>query len=329
MNLWNKGLSVILIYELVFNSFMKSSYKVVSMLSLLLFFSIFASLPFSSAAASGHSSLASLGFFDFVKKFFGLSSDSQEIQQSPARSGTRAISTTTYTPSTPISVNITITFQDNDCGAAIVEYVPAGWSVSDIAGPGSGVWNTGDNAIRWAPIDNIFCSGSSDTYVLSYTATPNASQTTSVQFSGIYSIDGSNDPITGNNVVNPVVTTQSVTCGDSVCSSSESCNSCESDCGRCTTSSSGSGSSTPTVPPRTTPTQPSTTVTQPTTNTEAPSTTSTETPETVSTTSSSETVDGSSTNSESSKFVFTILVIVLLIGAAFIGYTIIHTLQHK
>lgn len=109
-----------------------------------------------------------------------------------------------YNPNVPLSVTLDIHFETNDCGAAITEYVPPGWRVSNIWGPGGGLWitNPPPSAIRWAPIDGPLCGGPQDT-AIGYDLTPPPDATGSHSITGRISVDGSGLPTGGSSILYP------------------------------------------------------------------------------------------------------------------------------
>lgn len=111
-----------------------------------------------------------------------------------AKSATRVFSND-YNLGDPVSVTIGLSFDETDCGGAVAETLPAGWSATNIEGEGSGIYLTTDNTIRWAPVDSIECGGTSNSYILKYDAIPNSAQTGASTFSGVFSVDGRSIPI--------------------------------------------------------------------------------------------------------------------------------------
>ena len=109
----------------------------------------------------------------------------------------------TYVSNVPLSVTLNIHFEPGDCGAAVVDYVPLGWRVSNIWGPGAGLWNTNSGRIVWAPIDGPLCGGSADA-VLGYDLTPAADASGSYSITGIISVDGSSVPSVGDSTLYPL-----------------------------------------------------------------------------------------------------------------------------
>jgi len=105
-----------------------------------------------------------------------------------------------YTQEVPIVINITVNFDSNSCGGAVVETIPVGWSVFGISGSGSGIYNSADRTIRWAPVDGPLCGGQGS-YTLGYIATPDATQSGTKTFVGILSADGESYAIGGNDAI--------------------------------------------------------------------------------------------------------------------------------
>jgi len=107
-----------------------------------------------------------------------------------------------YQPNVPLSVTLNIHFEADNCGAAVEDYVPLGWTVSKIWGPGAGIWNTNSGRVVWAPIDGPLCGGPADT-TLGYDLTPLPDATGSPSITGVISVDGSNVPTGGNSILYP------------------------------------------------------------------------------------------------------------------------------
>jgi hypothetical protein len=134
----------------------------------------------------------------------GGSSSGSNDAGSVTRSLTRSIGSNNYTSGKAINVQLNLIFSSADCAPVIKEYVPAGWLVSNISGTGDGIFDQADNSINWAPIygpsTNPVCGGQSS-YMFSYIATPNSSQTGIKTFGGILSIDGKDYSIGGESTI--------------------------------------------------------------------------------------------------------------------------------
>lgn len=107
-----------------------------------------------------------------------------------------------YLTGFPVQAKINITFDSQDCGAAVEEHLPVGWNASNITGAGGPFYSAKDNTIRWGIIDGPLCGGQTN-YILTYTTIANASTFGIANFSGIFSVDGTDYPITGSsNIIN-------------------------------------------------------------------------------------------------------------------------------
>jgi hypothetical protein len=95
-------------------------------------------------------------FFCLVFSLFFLSCIS--FASAASSSATRSMPAT-YLPGIPIAVSIDVILGSSDCGGAVVETIPAGWSVNanSTFGSGDGYYNTLLNTITWAPIDGMGC----------------------------------------------------------------------------------------------------------------------------------------------------------------------------
>lgn len=94
-----------------------------------------------------------------------------------------------YTSGVPITVNITLNFDSNDCAGAYVETLPSGWNVTSTSGNGAPYYNSVLNNINWAPIDGPLCGGSSSE-IISYVVVPNSTQSGTKTIMGQFSTDG-------------------------------------------------------------------------------------------------------------------------------------------
>jgi len=104
-----------------------------------------------------------------------------------------------YTDNSTFLVTINVTFDNLDCGGAVAETIPVNWSVKNITGEGNGVIVGG--TIRYAPIENILCGGTSNSYILRYYAIVNESNLNAT-FIGLFSVDGIGYVITGDTFSN-------------------------------------------------------------------------------------------------------------------------------
>ena len=104
-----------------------------------------------------------------------------------------------YTDNSTFLVTINVTFDNLDCGGAVAETIPVNWSVKNITGEGNGVIVGG--TIRYAPIENILCGGTSNSYILRYYAIVNESNLNAT-FIGLFSVDGRGYVITGDTFSN-------------------------------------------------------------------------------------------------------------------------------
>lgn len=95
-----------------------------------------------------------------------------------------------YLPIQPVPVIITLNFGEKDCGGAYIEYLPEGWTATDITGDGKGLYNDKLNSIIWAPIDGPLCGGNKISE-LRYNAIPPKDSIGSKLFYGEFSVDGS------------------------------------------------------------------------------------------------------------------------------------------
>lgn len=101
-----------------------------------------------------------------------------------------------------MKVNIKVNFDSNDCGAAILEYPPSGWIVTNITENVNAVYNSAlaRPSIIWSEILNSGdCGGSSNSYDLSYTAVKSYSdlELRAAEFEGFFSVDGRSKDISG------------------------------------------------------------------------------------------------------------------------------------
>jgi len=173
---------------------MKRGYVILVSLSLILMVS---SISFASA-------LSFSDVVDFFERLFGISHNSVNnvpttVQQPTAVTAQDNYAATRTLPSqykagSPIHVMINVTFDTHDCGGAVEEHLPAGWTATNIQGAGAGVLMKG--VIRWAPIDGPYCQGKSG-YAVEYDAVPPSSTSGSQTFSGIFSVDGASKDIGG------------------------------------------------------------------------------------------------------------------------------------
>src|SRR3989344_1886172 len=157
-------------------------------------------------------------------RFFGTT---QELSQGIQGAGTYSVRNLPdyYTPGTPVAVNISVNFDSADCGGAVIETLPAGWSVntSEISGEGKGVYNSTYNNIIWAPIFGTTCGGTNSSYILGYLTTPNSSQSGVKNFTGGFYVDGSSYVIAGDTGINQTIPcTNECTPGNLQCSDRKS-----------------------------------------------------------------------------------------------------------
>lgn len=99
-----------------------------------------------------------------------------------------------YTPEQPVAVSITITPDTGVSSHEVEDTVPVDWAVSAISN--AGVFDVGDNAVKWGPFldDSV--------RVLSYTVTPPASSSGIKVFNGQATFDGTVVTITGDRQIN-------------------------------------------------------------------------------------------------------------------------------
>lgn len=107
-----------------------------------------------------------------------------------------------YTPNVPLTVTLEARFNPGDCGGAVEDYVPFGWRVSNIRGPGSGIWNSNIGRVVWAPIYGPLCGGLSGA-TLTYDLTPPPNATGSYLITGEISVDGYVSNTIGNSSLYP------------------------------------------------------------------------------------------------------------------------------
>lgn len=107
-----------------------------------------------------------------------------------------------YDPNHPLSVTIEAHFGTNDCGGSVVDYVPIGWRVSNIWGPGGGLWNPATDRVVWGPVFGPLCGGLPDA-TLGYDLTPPPNATGLYSITGVISVDGLGVPTDGNSTLYP------------------------------------------------------------------------------------------------------------------------------
>lgn len=113
----------------------------------------------------------------------------------PPNSGVRAFSTSTYTPTQPLVVGVSVVPQNGSSAYAIEESIPDGWSVSNINE--GGVFDPLTGKVKWG----IYFD-QCPTY-FAYTLTPPSGANAPQTIVGVLSVDGVNHTVTGQTTLSP------------------------------------------------------------------------------------------------------------------------------
>jgi len=112
----------------------------------------------------------------------------------PDRSAVRHLPTT-YAPGVPVEVELEVNLLSGYVWA-VEDGIPAGWAVTDISDAGS--FDTFNRKVKWLFFDGPQ-SGGPTNRTLSYVVIPPAGESGTRYFDGRWSVDGSLDPILGDN----------------------------------------------------------------------------------------------------------------------------------
>ncbi len=103
-----------------------------------------------------------------------------------------------YAPSSAVDVSIVADPPGTANVYAVEDTPPTGWTVSDINE--SGQWDSVNKKVKWGPYFDT------TTRTLTYKATPPGGETGDKTFSGVLSIDGTNQDICGDTTISPGLT---------------------------------------------------------------------------------------------------------------------------